>query len=107
MKARAAEEEVFAASSTSFTVEAVQQAQPIAEIAAQSCCAPQADTAAAAGLPGIPPAGLTALLVRQGWADEPGCVLCLLLVICPARRILNMPWCAPDSPYDDAFLTVP
>ncbi|KAL4434784.1 hypothetical protein ABPG77_005311 [Micractinium sp. CCAP 211/92] len=64
VKARAAEEEVFAASSTSFTVEAVQQAQPIAEIAAaQSCCAPQADTAAAAGLPGIPPAGVTALLV--------------------------------------------
>lgn len=76
MKARAAEEEVFAASSTSFTVEAVQQAQPIAEIAAQSCCASQADTAAAAGLPGIPPAGVTALLVRQGWADEPGpCVV--------------------------------
>lgn len=63
MTARVGEEEVLAASSTSYTAEAGQQAQPIAEIAAQSCCAPQADTAAVAGLPGIPPAGVTALLV--------------------------------------------
>lgn len=72
MTARVGEEEVLAASSTSYTAEAGQQAQPIAEIAAQSCCAPQADTAAVAGLPGIPPAGVTALLVRRGWSARPG-----------------------------------